>query len=96
VGQERDPLITWVTFRFGARYGRCSREGLRCVILTVSTHGHLRGLGVNPCAGVRCTWIPDGNCPENLSLGRHTGDGKSDGETFLDRTWMFFLGGSGG
>ncbi len=32
----------------------------------------------------------------NLSLGRHTGDGKSDGETFLNRTWMFFLRGTGG
>jgi hypothetical protein len=52
----------------------------------------LRVLGVNPCAGVRCTWIPDGDCPGNLSLGRHTGDG----ETFLGRTWMFFLGGTGG
>jgi hypothetical protein len=47
---------------------------------------------VNPCVGVHCTWIPDGDCPGNLSLGRHTGDGKSDGETFLGRTWMFFLG----
>jgi hypothetical protein len=37
--------------------------------------------------------IPDGDYPGNLSLGRHTGDGKSDGETVLGRTWMFFLGG---
>ncbi len=51
---------------------------------------------MNPCVGVRCTWIPDADCPGNLSLGRHTGDGKSDGETFLGRTWMFFLGGRGG
>jgi hypothetical protein len=29
VDQERDPLITWVTFRFGAWYGRCSREVAR-------------------------------------------------------------------
>ncbi len=29
-------------------------------------------------------------------MGRHIGDGKSDGETFLGRTWMFFLGGGGG
>ncbi len=66
------------------------------MLLTVSEHGRLRVLGVNPCAGVRYTWIPDGDCPGNLSLGRHTGDGKSDGETFLGRTWMFFLGGTGG
>ncbi len=56
------------------------------MLLTVSTDGRLRVLGVNPCAGVHCTWIPDGDCPGNLSLGRHTGDGKSDGETFLGRT----------
>jgi hypothetical protein len=29
LGQERDPLITWVTFRFGERYGRCSRAVAR-------------------------------------------------------------------
>ncbi len=29
------------------------------------------------------------------SLDQHTGDGKSDGETFLGRTWMFFLRGVG-
>jgi hypothetical protein len=38
----------------------------------------LRVLGVNPCSGVLYTWIPEGDCPGNLSLGRHTGDGKSD------------------
>jgi hypothetical protein len=62
----------------------------------VSARVRLRVLGVNPCAGVRCTWIPDGDCPGNLSLGQHTGDGKCDGETFLGRTWMFlFLRGRG-
>jgi hypothetical protein len=65
------------------------------VLLTVSTRGPLWVLGVNPCAGVRCTWIPDGDCPGNLSLGQHTGDGKSDGETFLGRTWMFCWGSGG-
>ncbi len=29
-------------------------------------------------------------------MGQRTGDGKSDGETFLGRTWMFFFGGRGG
>jgi hypothetical protein len=66
------------------------------VFLTASAHGHLWVLGVNPCAGVHFTWILDGDCPGNLSLGRHTGDGKSDGETFLGRMWMFFLGGTEG
>jgi hypothetical protein len=61
------------------------------VLLTTSTHGRLRVLGVNPCAGVHCTWIPDGDCQGNLSLGQHTGDWKSDGKTFLGRTWMFLL-----
>ena len=37
----------------------------------------------------------NGDCPGNLSLGQHTGEGKFDGETFLGRTWMFFLGGAG-
>ena len=37
----------------------------------------------------------DGDCPGNLSLGQHTGDGKFDGETFLGRTWMFFCEGRG-
>ncbi len=66
------------------------------MLLTTSTRGRLRVLGVNHCAGVLYTWIPDGDYPGNLSLGRHTGDGKTDGETFLGRTWMFFLGGAGG
>jgi hypothetical protein len=62
----------------------------------VSARGLLRVLGVNPCTGVHYTWIPDGDCPGNLSLGQYTGDGKSDGETFLGRTWMFFFRGRGG
>ena len=65
------------------------------MLLTASAHGRFRGLGVDPCAEVRCTWITDGDCPGNLSFGQHTGDGKFDGETFLGRTWMFFLGGAG-
>jgi hypothetical protein len=69
---------------------------VRCVLLTESTRGRLRVLGVNLFAGVHYTWIPDGDSQGNLSLGQHTGDGKSDGETFLGRTWMFFLGGRGG
>ncbi len=41
VDQERDPLITWVIFRFGVRYGRCIRAVARrleiCVLDDVST-----------------------------------------------------------
>jgi hypothetical protein len=95
VDQERDPLITWVTFRFGARHGRCSRVVTRGLEIR-ALDGRLLVFGVNPCAGVRCTWIPDGDCPGNLSWGGHTGDGKADGETFLGRTWMFFSWRDGG
>ena len=46
--QERDPLIKWVTFRFGVWYGRCSRSvtgGLEmCVLDGVSTRS-LTGFG---------------------------------------------------
>ncbi len=66
------------------------------MLLTASARGRLRVLGVNPCAGVHCTWIPDGDCPGNLSLGRHTGNGKTDEETFLGRTWIVFSWGTGG
>jgi hypothetical protein len=38
----------------------------------------------------------DGDCPGNLSLGQHTGDGRFDGETFLGGTWMFFSWADGG
>ncbi len=48
VGQERDPLIMWVTFRFGAWYGRCSRDVARgfemCDLDGVSTRS-LAGFG---------------------------------------------------
>ena len=71
-------------------------EGLRCVLLTASARGRLRVLGVDPFPEVHCTGITDGDCPGNLSLGQPTGDGKFDGETFLGRTWMFFLGKDGG
>jgi hypothetical protein len=45
---------------------------------------------------VRSTLIGEfQDLPPISGLG-HTGDGKFDGETFLGRLWMFFLGGSGG
>jgi hypothetical protein len=55
----------------------------------------LTGFGCESFVAVRCTGFMDRDCPGNLSLGQHTGDGKFDGETFLGRTWMFFLGGRG-
>ncbi len=48
MGQERDPLITWVTFRFGARYGRCSRvvaRGLEIRALDGVSTRSLEGFG---------------------------------------------------
>ncbi len=53
-------------------------------------------LGVNSVAEVHCTGFSDGDCLWSLSLGRLTGDGKFDGETFLGRLWMFFSGWGGG
>jgi hypothetical protein len=44
VGQERDPLIMWVTFRFGAWYGRCSRAVAR-------------GLDMSSLDGVSTRWV---------------------------------------
>jgi hypothetical protein len=60
-------------------------------------HVRLRVLGGNPLHGSDALGLTDGDFPWNLSLGRHTGDGKFDGEIFLGRLWMFFLGvGTGG
>jgi hypothetical protein len=56
---------------------------------------HLRVLGGNPLHGSNELGFADGDCPWNLSLGHHTGDGKFDGETFLGRLWIFFFGGRG-
>ena len=53
-------------------------------------------MGVDPCAEVRCTWITDGDCPGNLSLGQHTGDGKFDGETFWVGCGFLSWGNEGG
>ena len=60
-----------------------------------STRGRLLVLGVDPFAEVRFTGFTDGDCVGDLSLGQHTGDGKFDGEAFLDKLLIFFLGGRG-
>jgi hypothetical protein len=64
------------------------------VFLMVSTRVHLRVLGVNPLKGSTAL---------DSRMGTAYGIypwvalmGKFDGETFLGRLWMFFLGGSGG
>ena len=49
------------------------------------------GFGCESFAGISCTGFTDGDCLWDLSLGRHTGDGKFDGEVFLGRLWMLFL-----
>ena len=66
-----------------------------CALDGVSTRS-LVGFGCESFVVVRYTGFMDGDCPGNLSLGRRTGDGKFDGETFLGRTWMFFSWGGGG
>ena len=55
----------------------------------------LPGFGCESFVVVRYTGFMDGDCPGDLSLGHHTGDGKFDGETFLGRLLIFFLGGRG-
>ena len=55
----------------------------------------VRVLGGNPFHGSDALVFTEGDYPWNLSLGRHTGDGKFDGEAFLGRLWMLFLGGEG-
>jgi hypothetical protein len=52
-------------------------------------------LGENPLHGSDTLGFTDGDYPWNLSLGRRTGDGKFDGETFLGGLLIFFLGGRG-
>ena len=52
---SRDPLITWVTFRFGTWYGRFSRtvvRGFEMSSLDGVRRGQFRDLGVNSCPGV--------------------------------------------
>ena len=60
-----------------------------------STRDRLLVLGVDPFTEVPCTGFTDGDCLWDLSLGHRTGDGKFDGETFLGRLLIFFLGGVG-
>jgi hypothetical protein len=68
---------------------------LRYVFLMEPVRVHLRVLGGNPLQGSDALWFTDGDCPWNLSLGQLTGDRKFDGETFLGRLWMLFLGRAG-
>ncbi len=65
------------------------------MFLMGSTRGRILVLGVNPYPGVRSTEITDGDCLWDLSLGKRTGDGEFDGETFWVGCGWFFLGGSG-
>ena len=71
------------------------QEGSKSAFLMASTRGRLLVLGVDPFAEVRCTGFVDGDCLWDLCLGQRTGDGKFDGETFLGRLLIFFLGGRG-
>ncbi len=102
--QERDPLITEVTFWVGVRYGHCSRavtRGLEMCALDGVNTGSLPGFGCESFVVVRYTGFVDGDCPGNLSLGQITGDG-SLGNLMGRRFWVgpdvdvFFLGGTPG
>ena len=60
-----------------------------------STRGRLLVLGGNPLHGSDALDSRMGACLWDLSLGQRTGDGRSDGETFLGGLLIFFLGGRG-
>ncbi len=54
-------------------------------------------LAVSGCASFyrgQLLWIRGWDCLWDLSLGRHTGDGKFDGETFWVGCGCFLLGGT--
>ncbi len=52
-----------------------------CVLEGANTR-LVAGSGCESLTGVHCTGFVDGDCPWDLSLGQHIGDGKFDGETF--------------
>ena len=54
----------------------------------------LLGFGWESFTWVPCTWVRGWGLTME-SIPGHIGDGKFDGETFLDGLWMFFLGGRG-
>ena len=70
------------------------QEGSRGAFLMASTCGRLLVLGGNPLHGSDALDSRMGACLWDLSLG-HTGDGRSDGETFLGGLLIFFLGDRG-
>ncbi len=55
----------------------------------------LAGFGWESFAWVRCTGFTDGGLPMGSIPGKHTGDGRFDGETSLGGLLIFFLGGWG-
>ncbi len=67
------------------------------MFLMEPVHVRFRVLGGNPLYGSDTLVFVDGDYPWNLSLGRNTGVGKFDGETFFG--WVvdvFSWGGGGG
>jgi hypothetical protein len=66
------------------------------VYLMVSTHVRLIVLGVNPLQKSAALDLWMGTALWDLSLGRHTSDGKFDGESFWVGCGCFFLGGGRG
>jgi hypothetical protein len=70
------------------------KEGLRCVFLTVPVR--LWVLGGNPLHKSNTVGFTDGDCPWNLSLGQHTGDGNLMGRHFWVGCGFFSWGDGGG
>jgi hypothetical protein len=71
------------------------QEDSKCAFWMTSTRGHLLVLGGNPLHGSDALDSRMGACLWDLSLGPRTGDGRFDGETFLDGLSIFFFGGRG-
>jgi hypothetical protein len=82
----------------GSSHGRSRAVagGLEIRVLDDVNARSLEGFGCESLGGVNFTGFADGDCLWDLSLGRYTGDGKFDGETFLGRLWMVCLVWSGG
>ena len=60
-----------------------------------STCGRSLVLGMDPLQYFDALDLWMGACLWDLCLDKYTGDGRFDGETFLGRLLIFFLGGAG-
>ncbi len=99
MGLKRDPLITWVTFRFGVRYGRCSRAVARGIEIRV-----LDGVSTRSFAGFGCEslcrdplhldsrWVFHGGTGEEEKTPGYGQEGRSlDDECFQTDPFCYIL-----